>query len=103
MKNRTITAITAGALSIAAAVSLGGVSNAAPSNAMSTLSDLQSKGYIVFINKMGGVAPLAECTVVNVRPGQMVTRMDSGSGAPGSSSDIVTTVEVMTVYVDVQC
>jgi hypothetical protein len=102
MKKRTIVAIATGALSVAA-VSLGSVSHADPADAMSTLSDLQSQGYVVFINKMGGVAPLSECTVVKVRPGQMVTRMDSGSGKPGSSDDIITTTEVMTIYVDVQC
>lgn len=102
MKNFTITTIAAAALT-ASAVGLAGPSNAEPSDAMSKLSALQSQGYVVFINKMGGTKPLAECTVVNVRPGQMVTRMDSGSGKPGASDDIVTTTEVMTVYVDVTC
>jgi hypothetical protein len=54
----------------------------------------------VVVNKLG-TAPLDQCAVSAVRPGQTFARMDSGS--PGAMDDIVTTVTAMTVYVDVAC
>ena len=54
----------------------------------------------MILNKVG-TAPLDQCVVDSVRPGQTYSRMDSG--APGAMNDIVTTVTAKTVYVDVVC
>jgi hypothetical protein len=102
MKSFTITAIAAGALA-GAAMGFAGAANAAPSgpsNADQTVGQLQAEGFRVILNKVG-TAPLDQCTVDSVRPGQTFSRTDSG--APGAMDDIVTTVTSRTVYVDVSC
>ena len=94
--------IAAGAIAVAA-VGLAGAANAAPSGpttAAQTVSNLQARGFHVILNKVG-TAPLENCVVSAVRPGQTYSRMDSG--APGAMNDIVTTVTAKTVYVDVEC
>jgi hypothetical protein len=101
MKWFSIPVIAAGA--IAAAVGLAGAANAAPSGpttASETVGSLQAEGFHVILNKVG-TAPLDQCVVSAVRPGQTYSRMDSG--APGAMDDIVTTVTSRTVYVDVAC
>ena len=65
-----------------------------------TVSQLQANGYQVILNKVG-TAPLNQCTVSAVRPGQTYSRTDSG--APGAGDDLVTTVMSKTVYVDANC
>jgi hypothetical protein len=94
--------ITAGAIALAGS-GLIGVANAAPSGpttASEEVSTLQAHGFHVILNKIG-TAPLDQCVVKAVRPGQTFSRMDSG--APGATNDIVTTVTAKTVYVDVVC
>jgi hypothetical protein len=97
-------AITTAAGSIAlAALAFAATAHAAPSGvvtAAQTVGQLQSKGFDVIVNKVGA-APLDQCVVDAVRPGQTFSRMDSG--APGAMNDIVTTVTAKTVYVDVSC
>ena len=91
-----------GAMALAA-LGMAGVASAAPSGpatASDTLNSLQAQGFHVILNKLG-TAPLDQCVVSGVRPGQTYTRMDSG--APGAMNDIVTTVTARTVYVDVDC
>ncbi len=95
-------AIAAGAIT-AAALGFAGAANAAPTgpaNASQTMSTLQAQGLHVILNKTG-TAPLDQCVVTSVRPGQTFARMDSG--APGAGSSIVTTVTDKTVYLDVTC
>lgn len=102
MKSFTISVIAAGAFA-AAAIGFAGAASAAPSgpsNADQTVDQLQADGLTVILNKFG-TAPLDQCTVDAVRPGQTFARMDSGS--PGAMDDIVTTVTSRTVYVDVSC
>ncbi len=102
MKSFTITVMAAGALA-AAAVGFAGAANAAPSgtsNADETVRQLKADGLTVILNKTG-TAPLDQCAVDAIRPGQTFARMDSG--APGAMDDIVTTVTATTVYVDVSC
>jgi len=87
----------------AAALGLAGAATAAPSvtpDASQTISQLKARGFEVIVNKLD-TAPLDQCVVSAVRPGQTFSRMDSG--APGAMDDIVTTVTAMTVYVDVAC
>jgi hypothetical protein len=84
-------------------MAFAGAANAAPSGAGSadqTVRELKADGLTVILNKTG-TAPLDQCTVDAVRPGQTFARMDSG--APGAMDDIVTTVTASTVYVDVSC
>ena len=102
MKSFTIPVIAAGVLA-AAAVGFAGAASAAPSGpgtAEQTVRDLRAEGVTVILSK-NGTAPLDQCTVDAIRPGQTFARMDSG--APGAMDDIVTTVTATTVYVDVSC
>lgn len=102
MKSFTLPVIAAGAIATAA-LGLAGAAGAAPSgdvDASQTVSRLEASGFDVIVNKLG-TAPLDQCVVSAVRPGQTYSRMDSG--APGAMDDIVTTVTAMTVYVDVAC
>ena len=102
MKSFTLPVIAAGALATAA-LGLAGAAGAAPSgvvDAAQTVGQLQASGFDVIVNKLG-TAPLDQCVVSAVRPGQTFSRMDSG--APGAMDDIVTTVTARTVYVDVAC
>jgi hypothetical protein len=84
----------------ASAVALTAVANAAPSGPSTvdqTVRTLESSGYHVVVNRTGA-APLSQCTVSAIRPGQTHSTDDSrGSGS------INTTVTSRTVYVDVTC
>jgi len=70
-----------------------------PGSAQQTISELQSQGYTVIVNRIG-TAPLDQASVVAVRPGQTYSRTDTG--VPGAGNDIYTTVTDKTVYVDVK-
>ena len=54
-----------------------------PGNAEQTISQLQTQGYNVIVNRIGS-APLDQATVVAVRPGQTYSRTDSG--VPGATT-----------------
>ena len=102
MKSFFFTTLTAGALA-SAALGLAGTANAAPSGPSSveqTVSQLQSQGYQVIVNRVG-TARLDHCTISTVRQGQTFSRTDSG--VPGAGNDVITTVTNKTVYVDVKC
>jgi hypothetical protein len=84
----------------AAVIVLAAPAAAAPSgpgNAQQTISQLQSEGYNVIVNRVG-TTPLDQATVVAVRPGQTFSRTDSGT--PGDTFG--TTVTDKTIYVDVK-
>ena len=66
-----------------------------PANAQQTISQLQTDGYTVIVNRLGAT-PLDEAAVVAVRPGQTFVRTDP------SGDSVVTTVTSKTVYVDVK-
>lgn len=68
-----------------------------PGNAQQTISELESQGYHVIVNRIGN-APLDQATVVAVRPGQTYTKTDS----LGVGGDRHTSVVNKTVYVDVK-
>ena len=103
MKKRVpTTAVIASAMS-AAALALAAAATAAPSGPGSgeqTVNQLKADGYTVIVNKLGA-APVDQCTVTAVRPGQTYSRRDSG--VPGAQEDIYTTVTDKTVFVDVSC
>ena len=102
MKNIILTALATGALA-SAALGLAGTANAAPAGASSvdaTVSQLRAQGFQVIVNRVG-TAPVDQCTVNAVRPGQTFSRTDSG--VAGAGDDLVTTVTNKTVYVDVVC
>lgn len=101
-KSFATVAISAAALASAALV-MAGVANAAPAGPApvdQTVSQLQADGYQVIVNKVG-TAPLSNCTISAVRPGQTYSRTDSG--APGAQDDLITTVTDKTTYVDLAC
>lgn len=69
-----------------------------PSNAQDTVNSLKAQGYTVILSRTG-TAPLTQCLVHAIRPGQEVTRSDSSG--PG---DTFTTVVVSkSIYLDVGC
>jgi hypothetical protein len=101
---KLLTSLAAGALTVAA-LGLTAPANAAPagpSSADASIDQLRAQGLEVVVNRTG-TAPLAQCTVNAVRPGQTFSHSDTGSGLPGSAFDIVTTVTGKTVYVDITC
>jgi hypothetical protein len=101
MKSYTMPVIVAGA--IAAALGFAGSANAAPMgpDVSQTVENLRAEGFNVIVNKIGS-APLDQCAVSAVRPGQTYTRMESEIPGPDDTG-IVTTVTSKTVYVDVSC
>ena len=68
-----------------------------PSSVDQTVQTLEASGYNVIVNRTGA-APLSQCTVSAVRPGQTHSTEDSRGG-----SSINTTITSKTVYVDVAC
>jgi len=101
---KLIASLAAGALT-AAALGLTAPANAAPAGPSSvdaTIDQLRAQGLEVIVNRTG-TAPLDQCTINSVRPGQTYSHSDTGSGLPGSAFDIVTTVTDKTVYVDLTC
>jgi len=99
MKTYAIIGITATTVA-SAAISLAGPAAAAPtgpSQVDDTVRNLEASGYNVIINR-SGAAPLSQCTVSAVRPGQTHSTSDSRGG-----SSINTTITSQTVYVDVTC
>jgi len=102
MKHLASASLAAGTLAASTLALAGPVAAAptGPSTVNQTISQLRSGGYQVILNKVGA-APLDQCTVSGVRPGQTFSRTDSG--APGAGSSVITTVTNKTVYVDVNC
>jgi hypothetical protein len=101
MKNIAFATLAASSL-IAASLGLVAPAVAAPTGpgtAQDTVNSLQASGFNVVLNKVGN-APLEQCTVTSVRPGQTYSRTDSG--VPGANHP-VTTVTNQTVYVDLRC
>lgn len=104
MKSFLLSSLVAGALT-AAALGLTATANAAPagpSTVDATINQLRSQGFDVIVNRVG-TAPMEQCTVSAVRPGQRFSRTDTGSGQPGAWDELVTTVTSNTVYVDIAC
>jgi hypothetical protein len=90
------TAVTSGLA--AAAIGFAAAAHAAPDgpgSAQQTISQLQTDGYTVIVNRLG-TTPLDQAAVIAVRPGQTFVRTDS------SGDGLVTTVTSKTVYVDVK-
>jgi hypothetical protein len=99
MKRYVILGITATTLTSAAIALAAGAAAAptGPSQVNDTVRTLEASGYNVIINR-SGAAPLSQCTVNAVRPGQTHSTTDSRGG-----SSINTTITSRTVYVDVAC
>ncbi len=70
MRNKWTLAVAAIGVS-AALVAPAGLASADDRNAQQVISDLQSQGYTVNIDRVG-TAPMSECTVTNVRNPQSV-------------------------------
>jgi hypothetical protein len=99
MKSYVINGITATTMT-SAAIALAAAAAAAPSGPSTvdqTVRTLEASGYNVIINR-SGAAPLSQCTVNAVRPGQTHSTTDSRGG-----SSLNTTITSKTVYVDVTC
>ncbi len=99
MKTYVVVSLTATTIA-ASAVALAATANAAPSGPSTvdqTVRTLEASGYNVIVNR-SGAAPLSQCTVNAVRPGQTHSTTDSRGG-----SSLNTTVTSKTVYLDVTC
>src|SRR5258705_4714014 len=99
MKSYVAVSLTATTLA-ASAVALSAFANAAPSGPSTvdqTVRTLEASGYNVVVNRTGG-APLSQCTVSSVRPGQTYSTTDS-RGADSLS----TTGTSKTVHGDATC
>jgi hypothetical protein len=99
MKNYVAVSFTAVSFAFST-LALAAVANAAPtgpSTVDQTVRTLEASGYNVIVNR-SGAAPLSQCTVKAVRPGQTHSTEDSRGG-----SSINTTITSQTVYVDVTC
>jgi len=99
MKHYVVVSFTAATLT-ASAIALATVANPAPSGPSTldqTVSTLEASGYHVIVNRMGA-APLSQCTVSAVRPGQTHSTEDSRG-----DSSIITTITSKTVYIDATC
>ena len=100
MRTHPITSATAAALFTAAVAASASAAAApsGPSNAQDTVNSLRAQGYSVILSRTG-TAPLTQCLVHAIRPGQEVTRSDSSG--PG---DTFTTVVVSkSIYLDIEC
>jgi hypothetical protein len=100
MRTLPITAVAAAALFTAAwgASAPASAAPSGPSTAQDTVNALKAQGYTVILSRTG-TAPLTQCLVHGIRPGQEVTRSDSSG--PG---DTFTTVVVSkSIYLDVEC
>jgi hypothetical protein len=99
MKSYVAVSLTATTIA-ASAIALAAVANAAPSGPSTvdqTVRTLEASGYNVIVNRTGG-APMSQCTVSSVRPGQTYSTTDSRGG-----DSLSTTITSKTVYVDVTC
>jgi hypothetical protein len=90
----TTTAVASGFVALAAVAT---AAPTGPSQVDDTVRTLEAEGYNVIVNRTGA-APLSQCTVSAVRPGQTHSTTDSRGG-----SSLNTTVTSQTVYVDVTC
>ena len=90
----TTTALASGFVALAAVAT---AAPTGPSQVDDTVRSLEAEGYNVIVNRTGA-APLSQCSVSAVRPGQTHSTTDSRGG-----SSLNTTVTSETVYVDVAC
>jgi hypothetical protein len=90
----TATTMTSAAMALAAAAA---AAPTGPSQVNDTVRTLEASGYNVIINR-SGAAPLSQCTVNAVRPGQTHSTTDSRG-----DDSLNTTITSRTVYVDVKC
>lgn len=88
----------------AGACGFAGPAYAAPTGPDVTraVENLEAQGYNVIVNKVGN-APLDQCAVRGVRPGQTYERMESDVPGPRGHMGITTIVTGKTVYLDVSC
>jgi hypothetical protein len=82
-KKWTLAAAAVGAFAAVAAP--GGLASADDRPAQQVISELQSEGYTVNIDRVG-TAPMSECTVTNVRNPKQVTQWVPYVG-PGNNRD----------------
>ncbi len=98
MRTQLITTAVAAGLFTGALAAPAAAAPSGPSNAQDTVNSLRAQGYSVILSRTG-TAPLTQCLVHAIRPGQEVTRSDSSG--PG---DTFTTVVVSkSIYLDVEC
>jgi hypothetical protein len=92
---RTATTITAAALAVLSVLAAPAGLASADKSAQQTISDLQSQGYTVNIDKVGS-SPLSDCVVTSVRNPQQVTQWVPAVGAGFGNRDRTVLVQVVT-------
>ncbi len=99
------------AFALAAVAAVGGIIAGpaatawADSGAQATISQLQSQGYTVNIDRIG-TGPMSKCVVTNVRNPQTVTQWVPYTGPPGRGNDrtiLVPVVTSQTISVSLDC
>ena len=97
MNTFAVTAVGIGLLTAAAGAAIGTAAAAptGPSAVEDTVRTLEAEGYHVVVNRTGA-APLSQCAVAAVRPGQTHLTTDSGD-------DLDKRITSQTVYLDVNC
>lgn len=99
---KTLISATVGVCALATAATIfASLAIAAPSGPSSideTVNTLKADGYDVVVVRTGA-AQMSQCSVRSVRPGQEISRTDSGN--PGDK--LATNVVSKTVYVDIEC
>lgn len=100
---RTTWAVAAATIGLCG-VALASAGLASAETAQETISQLQSQGYTVNIDKVG-TAPISDCTVTSVRNPQTVTQLVPYIG-PGRGNDrtiLVPQVTSRTISVSLNC
>lgn len=98
------------AFALAAVAAVGGIIAGpaatawADSDAQSTISQLQSQGYTVNIDRIG-TGPMSKCVVTNVRNPQTVTQWVpyTGPGRGNNRTILVPVVTSQTISVSLDC
>lgn len=103
-KKLTLAAVVAGACAVMAVPS--GIATADERSAQEVISDLQSQGYTVNIDRSGS-APLSECVVTNVRNPktvqQWVPYIGPGNRGPAGERALVLETVSQSISVTLDC
>jgi len=93
-------ALATAALGLAGTAAAAGTSGSTGANAQTTIDQLSSSGYHV-VTERAGNAPIGQCTVASVNPGQTYSHTDHS--VPGDGSHLNTTTSAKTLYVNLDC
>lgn len=96
------TALIAPAVAVAAMLAGPAAPAGAQQNAADTISDLQSRGFSVTVNRIGS-APLSECTVTSVQESPQPMQILPLNISPGDSLNVFQLPQQRSAIVTVNC